>query len=80
MTFQSAWDYSRQRDSNSTVVFWQDGQQVFSGGDADKIRRPGSTTKTLTSIVVHSGGVPLDTLVHTRLPPEWVGDDERKQT
>jgi CubicO group peptidase (beta-lactamase class C family) len=75
-----AWDYSRQRDAGSTVVVWENGSQVFSGGNADTIRRPGSTTKTLTAIVVHSGGFPLDTLVHTRLPPEWVGDDERKET
>jgi CubicO group peptidase (beta-lactamase class C family) len=80
MTFPSAWDYSRQRNSDSTVVVWQNGQQVFSGGDADKIRPPGSTTKTLTSIVAHTGGFPLDTLVHTLLPPEWVGGDDRKRT
>jgi CubicO group peptidase (beta-lactamase class C family) len=80
MTFPSAWDYSRQRASDSTVVVWQDGRQVFSGGDANKIRAPGSTTKTLTSIVAHTGGFPLDTLVHTLLPPEWVGGDDRKRT
>jgi CubicO group peptidase (beta-lactamase class C family) len=74
-----AWDYSRQRNSDSTVVFWQDGRQIFSGGDADKIRNLASITKTLTSIVVHTGGFPLNTLVHTRLPAEWVGDDERKE-
>jgi hypothetical protein len=60
---QLAWDYSRQRASDSTVVVWQDGQQVFSGGDADKIRGLASISKTLTSIVVHSGGFPYDTLV-----------------
>jgi CubicO group peptidase (beta-lactamase class C family) len=75
-----AWDYSRQRASDSTVVVWQDGRQVFSGGQADKIRFPGSTTKTLTSIVAHTGGFPLDTPAHTLLPPEWVGGDERKRT
>jgi CubicO group peptidase (beta-lactamase class C family) len=80
MTVQSAWDYSRQRASDSTVVVWQNGQQVFSGGDADKIRGLASMTKTLTSIVVHTGGFPLDTLVHTRLPAEWVGSDQRKKT
>jgi CubicO group peptidase (beta-lactamase class C family) len=75
-----AWDYSRQRNSDSTVVVWENGSQVFQGGDADKIRGLASITKTLTSIVVHSGGFPYDTLVHTRLPPEWVGDDDRKET
>jgi CubicO group peptidase (beta-lactamase class C family) len=74
-----AWDYSRQRASDSTVVVWQDGRQVFSGGDADKIRGLASITKTLTSIVVHTGGFALDTLVHTLLPPEWVGSDTRKR-
>jgi CubicO group peptidase (beta-lactamase class C family) len=80
MTFQLAWDYSQQRASDSTVVVWQNGQQVFSGGDADKIRNLASISKTLTSIVVHSGGFPYDTLVHTRLPAEWVGSDQRKTT
>jgi CubicO group peptidase (beta-lactamase class C family) len=80
MTFQSAWDYSQQRASDSTVVVWQNGQQVFSGGDAGKIRGLASITKTLTSIVAHTGGFPLDTLVHTLLPPEWVGSDQRKGT
>jgi CubicO group peptidase (beta-lactamase class C family) len=75
-----AWDYSRQRASDSTVVVWQDGRQVFSGGDADKIRGLASIAKTLTSIVAHSGGFPYDTLVHTRLPAEWVGSDTRKRT
>jgi CubicO group peptidase (beta-lactamase class C family) len=75
-----AWDYSRQRDAGSTVVVWENGRQVFSGGDADRIRRPGSTTKTLTSIAVHTGGFPLDTLVHTLLPTTWVGSDERKRS
>jgi hypothetical protein len=32
---RSAWDYSRERASDSTVVFWQFGRQVFSGGNAD---------------------------------------------
>jgi CubicO group peptidase (beta-lactamase class C family) len=74
-----AWDYSRQRASDSTVLVWENGSQVFSGGDADKIRNLASITKTLTSIVTHTGGFPLDTLVHTLLPEEWVGDDQRKE-
>jgi CubicO group peptidase (beta-lactamase class C family) len=74
-----AWDYSRERASDSTVVVWQDGRQVFSGGDAGKVRALASITKTLTSIVVHTGGFPLDTRVHTLLSDEWVGDDERKR-
>jgi CubicO group peptidase (beta-lactamase class C family) len=74
-----AWDYSRQRASDSTVVVWQDGRQVFSGGDADKIRNLASITKTLTSIVVHAVGFSQDMLVHTLLPPEWVGSDTRKR-
>jgi CubicO group peptidase (beta-lactamase class C family) len=74
-----AWDYSRQRASDSTVVVWQDGRHVFSGGDAGKIRSLASITKTLTSIVVHTGGFSQDTLVHTLLPEGWVGDDERKE-
>jgi CubicO group peptidase (beta-lactamase class C family) len=61
-------------------VVWEDGSEVFAGGDANKIRSPGSTTKTLTAIVAHAGGFPLDTLVHSLLPPEWVGGDERKRT
>jgi CubicO group peptidase (beta-lactamase class C family) len=74
-----AWDYSRARASDSTVVVWQFGQQVFSGGDADKVYAVASISKTLTSIVVHTGGFPLDTLVHTLLPDEWVGEDEGKR-
>jgi CubicO group peptidase (beta-lactamase class C family) len=74
-----AWDYSRARASDSTVVVWQFGQQVFSGGDAGKVRRVASISKSLTSIVVHTGGFPLETLVHTLLPEDWVGDDERKR-
>jgi CubicO group peptidase (beta-lactamase class C family) len=77
---QLAWDYSRQRAADSTVVVWENGSEVFSRGDADKIRGLASITKTLTSIVVHTGGFPLDTLVHTQLPPEWVGSDARKRT
>jgi CubicO group peptidase (beta-lactamase class C family) len=74
-----AWDYSRERASDSTVVVWQAGRQVFSGGDAGKVRGVASISKTLTAIVVHTGGFPLDTLVHTLLPDEWVGDDDRKR-
>lgn len=74
-----AWDYSRQRASDSTVVVWQGGRQVFSGGDAGKVRGIASISKTLTSIVVHTGGFALDTRIYTLLPDDWVGDDERKR-
>ena len=74
-----AWDYSRERASDSTVVFWQYGQQVFSGGDTAKVRSVASISKTLTSIAVHTGGFPLDTPIYTLVPDGWVGDDDRKR-
>jgi CubicO group peptidase (beta-lactamase class C family) len=75
-----AWDYSRERASDSTVVVWQNDRQVFSGGNAGKVYGVASVTKTLTSLVFHA--LPLDpaTPAHTLLPSTWVGGDARKWT
>jgi D-alanyl-D-alanine carboxypeptidase len=72
-----AWDYSRERASDSTVVVWQNDRQVFSGGNAGKVYGVASVTKTLTSLVFHA--LPLDpaTPAHTLLPSTWVGGDAR---
>jgi CubicO group peptidase (beta-lactamase class C family) len=74
-----AWDYSRERASDSTVVVWQDGRQVFTAGNSGKVYTVASVTKSLTSIVAHAVGIPPETPAHTLLPPTWVGGDERKR-
>jgi CubicO group peptidase (beta-lactamase class C family) len=68
--------FPRARDR---FVVWQYGRQVFSGGDADKVRQVASISKSLTSIVTHAVGLSLSTRAHTLLPDEWVGKDERKR-
>jgi CubicO group peptidase (beta-lactamase class C family) len=74
-----AWNYSRQRANDSTVVVWQDGRQVFTAGNSDKVYKVASVTKSLTSIVAHAVGIPPGTPAHTLLPRTWVGGDERKR-